>query len=341
MYGFEEHFEITPEQLLQKITQEQIIEFVLEEPFNFSLRYKSPFRPDNNPGCRFEQRADGKILFVDFAEKSLTGRTHRTCFSMVMDKHGVTLTGAIKMLCEHFGISKKITDYAEIKEVDYHKRISTPSDTVITYDKRLLTKSDIIYWSESIIKPEHLLQDNVYPIRRFNIIKTSGVIKRINVYGLAYAIDFIDRVKIYQPFRTTHKWITNCHENNIGNIDNLPYNDDKLIIQKSYKDHRVIRNLIKGSNVIWFQNEGCVPSLEILTNLTERFKEIVIFYDNDYSGIMAAMKLVDVFNSIRPDCCSMVHLPVIKDKPEYKDPSYWVKKEGRKDTLIVLKQIGL
>jgi len=344
MYGFEEYVYLTPEEVLQKVTQEQILDWVLQEtlgvPFNMSDRYISPFRTDNRPGCRFEQREDGAILFVDFGERHLSGNTHRSCFKMVQDAFSVDLQGAISLICSKFGLSTNTKDYTRVTPKDYGKPKFDNSASDIKYEKAPIQKRDKIFWSQFIITPEQLEEDNVFCAKKFSIRNRKGF-RIIPVYGLCYAIDFIDKVKIYQPYSVDYRWITNCDENCIGNIDNLPSTGKELIIKKSYKDHRVVRNLLEGTNVIWFANEGAVPSMEILVNLVQRFEKITIFFDNDKAGIRAAVKLTDIFNSIRPNCAHWICLPCWMDKPIYKDPAKLVSKEGRRDSIIQLNQIGL
>lgn len=337
MYGYQEYIEITPEQILQKITQQEIFEFVLQEPFEFSSRYCSPCRDDKKPGCRFEEREDGTIIFVDFGELASTGRTHRTCFGMVMDKFKVNLQGAIELVMQEFKLSNDLTQYEVVNRVVYEKKIQR-SDKKITFLSQPYTKANKIYWSQFLIRPQELIEDNVYATKKFFIEESGGVKKTIHTYKHGYAMDFIDAVKIYQPYSEKYKFITNCTENHIGNIDNLPQTGKELIIQKSYKDHRIVRNVIKNSNVIWFANEGCVPDMSILVSLVERFEVITIFFDNDEAGILAATKLVAIFNAIRPNCCKMVYLPTINI---YKDLGEFICKEGRIDTIKVLKQIGI
>lgn len=346
MYGYEEYIDLTPEQILQKVTQQEIIEFVLEQPFDFNNRYISPFRLDHTPGCRFEERPDGTIVFVDFGERTINpAKTHRSVFGMVIDKHKTTLTGAVRILCNHFKLSTNPNDYQKIEKIVYQKSITSSENCLIGYERRLLNKSDVWYWSQFIIKPEHLLEDNVFSASRFSI-KTQRKFKVINVYKYCYVIDFLDRVKIYQPYNEKYRWITNCNENNIGNIDNLPLSGDELIIQKAYKDHRILRNLEWGLNVIWFGNEGCIPDIAILKNLTDRFKLITIFYDNDIEGIKAAEKLLSIFNMLRLGCARMVYLPLVQRHIEVhgkylKDLGEFMQKEGKQDSITVLKQIGI
>jgi len=344
MYGYSEYTDITVEQVLQKVTQQQIFELVLGSTFDFSGRYCSPLREDTKPDCRFEERPDGTILFVDFGERLLTGKTHRTCFSMIMDYYSISLNEAIKLICGRFNLSTNSVDYPKsIHKVSYDYTIEK-QETIITYEAKYPSKSDVLYWSQFLISIDNLTEDNVFCVRSFNISNHKGK-RKINAYKNVYAIDFIDAVKIYQPYNNKYKWITNCNENHIGNIDNLPSMAEELIIQKSYKDYRVLKNL-DYSNIIWFHNEGCLPSMDILKNLTDRFKIITVFYDNDEDGVKAGEKLCTIFNSIRENCSRLVYLPRKRlHKKLYgnylKDPAEFIHREGKQDLVAILKQIGI
>lgn len=334
MYGYNHYDKILPEQVLQKVTQEEIFEFAFGHPISLDEKYQSPVREDKRPGCRFETREDGTILFIDFGDS----QHHRTCFGLVMAKFKVTLTGAISLILSEFKLSTEQTSYSAITKVSNFKEPTERTSSLIEYDRIDYGKRDVLWWSQFLIKTNELLEDHVYNTNRFYITNDRGR-RAVNIYYNCYAIDFISRVKLYQPFGGDYKFITNCDENNIGNIDNLPPFGDNLFIKKSYKDHRVLRNLMK-LNVIWFQNEGCVPSIEILRNLTERFVNIVVFYDNDEAGIKAAIKIVTILNNIRKDCAKMIHLPHFTDRRmNWKDPSEFVSKEGKQDLLTVFKQI--
>lgn len=341
MYGYEEYNDITPGQVLQKVTQEQIFEWILEQPFSVHERYKSPFRFDKKPGCRFEVRPDGTCVFVDFGERLRDQRKiYRSCFSMVMDKFKVSLNEAVNRVCTHFGIPRDLSQYKPITVATVYKvGDGGTNDTIIKFDKKAPNKADTKFWSQFLIPISEVLEDNVHPVRNFSVKNNKGF-RLISPYSNCYAMDFIDAVKLYQPYNARYKWITNCNANHIGNIDNLPATGDELIIQKSYKDHKVLRILRMGLSVIWFQNEGCVPDLAILKNLTERFKLITIFFDNDETGILAALKLCEIINKIRDGAARMVHLPQFTDR-QLKDPGAFISKEGRQDTIQVLKQIGI
>lgn len=343
MYGYADDLQVTPQQLLQKVSQEEIFELILQQPFSYSLRYTSPFRLDKRPGCRFERRPDGEIVFIDFGERNLTGRTHRSCFGMVMDRYNFTVGGATRFLCEKYGLSTNSEDYQPVAQSTFFTTEKKPSK--IFYDKKPYDKRDKQWWSNFLIKVNELEEDNVFSVKKFNIVNHKGN-RSFTPYGICYAIDFVTKIKLYQPYKIDYRFITNCDEDNIGNIDNLPPTGEQLIIQKSYKDHRVLRNLHLGLNVIWLQNEGCIPSIDILTNLVSRFKSIIIFFDSDKGGIIAARSLLAILNHIRSGCASIRQLPRKQSHVNLygkflKDPAEYINKEGKGYLIDILHKINI
>ena len=332
MYGFEEYIELTPEHILQKVSQEQIFKIVFKQEVETDLVcYRSPLRKDKNPGCWFKYY-DGTLLFIDFGDKK---RTHRSCFRMIMDKYGVDMRSAINIICNYYNLSSNPLDYKEVELEDYEYSSPTKTPLIINFTKREFTKQDKKYWSQYLIYPSQLEEDNVYSVESFSF--STG--KTIKPFGLCYAYTFPnDRVKIYQPLTNPkYKWITNCNNNVVGNIHNISDKGDLLIVSKSYKDSRVLRNLgIK--DVVWFQNEGQVPNDEINIDLINRFKEIVFFYDNDIAGIEAGNKLSNIYNSYKSNCSRAVHLPKMC---KWKDPSDFIRREGRVDLMKILKRMKL
>lgn len=333
MYGYEEYLDITPDQVLQKVTQEQIFEWLLDKPVNIFDKYYAPYREDRNPRCWFEYK-DDILLFMDFSPKTL--KSHKTCFGLVIEIYDVNLVEALELICDHFNISKSKRNYQLPKKI-YNPEFQEKVATIIKPILQDYNKKDREYWSYSLITLNNLQEDNVHSVKRFYLESKRG--KRwITPYSHCYDINFLDAHKIYQPYRPKeYKWISNCNEDHIGNINNLPSTGDILYIQKAYDDHRVLRNLFNLSNVVWFQNEGCVPSRFILENLLSRFTNIIIMFDNDESGVAASYKLTQVFNSIRANSTRFILTPI----PQYKNISDVVRKEGRKDTIKIFKNIIL
>lgn len=334
-YGYDEYIGLTPDQVLQKISQEQIFELILQQPFSYTARYKSPLREDTEAGCRFEQRPDGTILWVDFADKPI----HRTCFRMLMDRTGYSYEGVVRILCKSFSLSTNPADYPT-NGIAHRSFFEDTSRAGIDYTKRAFNKRDILYWSKFIIKPQDLLEDNVFSASRIFINNPrKEKPSSFTPIGLCYVIDFLDAVKVYQPYSSNCKWLTNCTADHIGNFDNLPPTGNTLIITKSYKDHRVFRNigLDDAYSVVWFHNEGSIPSDFLLRSLLVRFSYIIVFYDNDVQGLKAASILVGKLRELRKQGdYGGICMAYIPERLGYKDIGEFIEKEGQRDTLNLL-----
>lgn len=329
MYGYVEYFDLSPEHILQKVTQEQIFEIVFPKVYLGEVIYKSPLRTDRNPRCFFEYHND-VLLFKDFGDKN---RTHRSCFRMIMDKYNLTMREALKFICNHFDLSHSSVDYEEVI-IEDDTEIVRKTPLHIDFLSKEYTSQDKKYWSQYLIYPDQLLEDGVHSVDKLIL---NNVAKP--VYGLCYAYTFPeDKVKIYRPYAPPkYKWMTNCNNNIVGNIHNISQRGKKLIVAKAYKDSRVIRNLgIK--DVIWFQNEGQVPNDMINIDLITRYEEIVFLYDNDEPGIAAGQKLADIYNGYRNGCAKGIYLP---KECGYKDPSDFICKEGKQDLINVFKELEL
>lgn len=345
-YGYQEINLLSPEQVLQKVTALQIFGLLFKHPIRFGEKVISPFRKDKTPGAFFTQREDSTIIFVDYAEKLRGGNTHRTCFRGVMDLYNTSLQGAIIIICKEFGLSSDISDYDNVVSTNnYDYSQQDKRETEIEYVKKIPTKEDKIFWSQWLITMPQFESDNNFCVKNYTIRKYK--VSHFSPYKYCYVFDFLDKKKIFNPMgNPKYKWISNCDEDNIGNFDNLPPTGKQLIIQKSYKDHRVLRNLDMNLNVIWFQNEGCIPSIDILKNLSDRFEEIIIFYDNDLGGVTAARRLRDVFNMLRLNSSKVIYLPrtnhhLSKHGKFLKDPGEFINKEGNKELFTVIKHLDL
>ena len=342
MYGFQQYIDITPEMVLQRVKQEEIFEFVLKEPFAFGVKYCSPCREDKKPNCRFEEREDGTILFVDFGERVFGGNTHRTCFQLLMDAERVSMNRALELIVEEFKLSNDPTNYERAAPKVYKKK-EKATEVEISYEKAQFNYKDARFWNQFLITKENLEEDNVFCAASYRMKKESkGKVKITRFkahYGHLYAMDFISRVKLYQPYANPDlKWISNCDENDIGNINNIDLTGKRLIIQKAYKDYRTTRNLLNDRNIVWFQSEGCVPDLAILQNLMDRFDEIVFMYDFDNTGILASEKIANIMGTLSPKPIKRIFIP---ERCQLKNVSDLVQKEGRLDSLQILKEIGL
>lgn len=306
---------ITKKQVLERFTQEDIFGYILKDAVELDRKYCAPYRIDKNPGCFFSYYND-TLFFVDFGNF----QTHFDCFSLYSKVYSVSM----EYVYEH--IWNNVTNCHYYSGASIKTKRKTKTTNKITKIS-ILTKEwqtkEINYWKDYGITVNQLKQDKVYPIKAFMIENGSmNYSTVINNIGFAYTDFDRNHKKIYQPYNKSDKWFTNCNANDIGNINMLVESGYFLIITKSYKDCRVIRNL--GFNCIWFQNEGMCPSNDKLKNLSERFEKIFVFYDNDQTGLKASREIankISVFNKNVKD----MHLPVNFFNKGIKDASDFVK----------------
>jgi hypothetical protein len=323
---------ISKQKLLEYVTEEDIFELVFKfKPVEFEY-ITSPLRIDTNPGCWFETDiTTGKLMFRDFGR----GDRPLDCFDVVQQYFNLpnfykTLDFVKKTLLDKVGIQHDIKTYVAVSK----RKVVVKNKIKILVKTKPFTDSDRKFWQPLEITKEQLIEDKVFPISMFKMLgtKKGDITIKVNKPTYAYT-DFEDgQKKIYQPYKKKKfRFSTNCDENAVGGINKLVPYGRQLLITKSYKDYRVLKN--QGLNVVWFQNEGMIPSLKILSNLIERFDKIIVFFDNDNTGIEAANKVVNLINSQVLNKARQVHLDVELVKKDITDPADLMKQMG-KSTLI-------
>lgn len=318
---------ISKEDILKYVTEEDIFELVFGfKPVEHEY-VTSPFRIDKTAGCWFEtDMINGKLRFRDFAY----GTKPLDCFDAVQDYY--KLPNFYKTL--EF-IKAKLIDGKDIKHTIKHikptERVAVVKKEVkIFISTRDFNKRDKRYWEKYEITRQNLIDDKVFPVQKYKLLDTKRGNFISRVYDICYAYtDFnLGKKKLYRPFQKGKaKFLTNCKANDIGGINSLIPYGRQLIISKSYKDFRVLKN--QGLNVLWFQNEGMFPSKDILLNLVERFYNVIVFFDNDEPGIIAANKLTKLINSSFPRKAKSLCLPVKLLQENIKDPADLIAKKGR------------
>lgn len=309
-------------EIFERYSQEQVFELFLKEPIRLDKFYKAPYRKDNNPGCYFEYY-DDKLKFVDFANSPPS----LSCIEVGQLCLNADFTTTLDFIIKHLNGNQKVN-------IDFISENNKKSKIKLNYQMRYIERpfsiKDKEFWFDQYgISKSQLIQDKVIPILGYEALNTkTNKPYIINTYDLAYIYtDFeSNNSKIYRPHSKEHKWFTNCNQNDVGNIRNLPEKGDLLIITKSYKDCRVIRNL--GFNSIWFQNEGMFPSKSILEDLSKRFNKILVFFDNDSAGQSAMIRLQMKFTEIDTQVEILFLPPKYLEKENIKDPSDFVKKYG-------------
>jgi hypothetical protein len=327
MYKYEEPYPQSISEILELYTQEDIFKIVFNDYPDYNNVYLSPFRSDRHPNCYFEWYK-GRLLFKDYAD------VRRDCLQAIKDYYNLpTYKEVFTFIHDYFKSNKpanKVT-FNKIRE----KRISKKFYDIVTY-KRDFELRDNLYWKQYFITKEQLDEDLVFPISQFRFFSPKKQNWfNVNPIDIAYAITGFKRAKkIYRPrnYNFKSKWLTNCTENDVGNINNISKKLNYLIITKSYKDHRVIRNE-DYTNVVWFQSETMYPNDDILLDLVGSYPYIFIFYDNDEAGRKGSDKLKNHILKLLPSKNIQLIFSPFKI---FKDPASIVSNKGKFELQQIL-----
>lgn len=319
--------------ILDLVTQEQIFSLVfgfLPEDFQYTT---SPFRNDKTPKCWFQYHINGVLYFIDFASGS--HRRHSDCFNVVQDffqfNNFYTTLEFIYM---------KLIDGKDIRvKTGMKKIIQTIEKKAVRLliEPRDYNNKDVHFWKSYGITIPQLIEDKVFAISAFHALNTKKGNISSKCYDLAYAdTNFSEgRKKIYFPHRASkNRFITTCKREDIGGISSLAPFGRQLIITKSYKDFRVLKN--QGKNVIYLQNEGMFP-LKRLLIIVKSWKEVIIFFDNDSQGMCSAEALAGLINAEYLGKAKPLWLPETLYNDGITDPSDLHAKRGQNELLNFLK----
>ena len=313
---------ISKESILDLVTQEQIFELVfnfIPQEFDYVV---SPLRYDRTPGCWFTYHTNGVLYFIDFAHT----RTHSDCFNIVQDffqfpNFYLTLEYIHKTLIQGKMELKPVINKEETKKIVKEK-------VKLLIEARQFNPADVKFWSQYGIRKKHLVEDRVFAVQKLFALNTKSGSHIIDCKDIAYSYnDFSEaRKKVYFPMREGRKrFLTNCTKNDVGGINSLVSYGKELIIAKSYKDYRVLKN--NGKNVVWFQNEGMIPNDSILNLLVRHFNSIIVWFDNDQPGIIASEKVKNYINTLVPGKAKNLWLPERSLEVGIKDPSDCIAKD--------------
>jgi len=302
---------ISEQELLKVFSQEQIFELV----FNFKpyqgQRVTSPIREDNNPNCFFRWYKD-RLYFIDFGSQIFIDNKIKTafnCFEIVQYFYN------LKSYFHTLLFIKNRLDNIQL-EFFFPAKNENNNTSSIFIETRPFDIRDKNFWSKYQISSNNLIEDNVKAVSKFTISNKKGINTNI-VQGLCYAYtDFEDnRLKLYRPFNKRLRFLSTCTKNDIGGIKNINYQKNYILITKSYKDYRVLKN--QNTNVIWFQNEGMFPNKEILQTILNPFNQVFIFFDNDRQGNIASLRLKEYINSFLNTPTNTLQLTHSKDPAEF------------------------
>ncbi len=325
MYTTKTYKEVSRRNILERITPIQIFEFYISGYEREDKPFCSEIRKDKKPSCSIITRPGGDALYTDFGTSE-----YFDCFKYIQAKFGVTFYETLNIINNDFklGLNGKNPVKASPLLIGHYEKAKTErhrrNTTIQIKTRNWNAGVDKIYWSQYQISCEILNEYNVIPISHLWL---NGTLIKVpnNKPSYAYYLGK-GKYKILSPYSDDgHKWVSNVDKSYFQGYDQLPWVGETLIITKSLKDVMVLASF--GIPAIAPQNENTEITVEFMGGLRKRFKNIVIFYDNDEAGITGSNKLVNEH--------SLPSIKVPLDSGE-KDISDYSKAYGKENTSLLL-----
>jgi len=306
-------------ELFQHISQEQIFEKYFGS-FTIGTCYKSVFRKDNNPSTGFYYSRTGVLYYNDLAKK-----LKWNAISFVAELYHTDYKEAIRIIAKDNNITSR-----PAKQI-FEKSTPKPVDTIIQFEPDVWTAEHLNFWSDYCTEREEALikvleKEKIYPVKKLFINKIKRTVESIT-FAFVETIRKKDYLQIYAPF-STDKWKTNIPGNIIYNIDKLRPKHKNLIITKSKKDLLVLKEVFKNTaDVVATRNESERTVLPYINEFKKVYDTIIIFWDNDETGVEECTKL-------NKQGLGYVNIP---KNMGVKDPSDYVKKYSYEQLTNYLK----
>ncbi|WP_024773009.1 toprim domain-containing protein [Aquimarina macrocephali] len=272
---------VTKENILNKIELQDAFNYYLQPYHNKGIlkqgkHISNPFlaKKQKTPSFNIYESDPGKWRFKDFA----TG-DEGSIFDLVMRLKQCDFKEALLMINDDFNLNLS----CDTPKTDFEIQL-----------KEQWNDHDLQYWLPYGITAPTLKHFRVYVVENYCRFNTQG--KRISfnsspqnpMYGYKISSDCY---KIYCPLSTRFRfaWLGNKPEAYIFGYKQLPKTGNRVFITGGEKD--VLSLYARNEPAICFNSETANPPPKIIDNLKARFKEVIVLYDIDHTGISQSIKL--------------------------------------------------
>lgn len=298
---------------------------------SFPCSISSPLRDDDrNPSFSLIEKEDGTVIWKDFGTGDVGNAT-----SLMAKLWNVTYSEALLKIKMDTGYT--IPRVSLVRR--YKGKVHVTSNSSIKVHIREWKDWDREYWNSYGITEKFARWCNVYPISHAFFTKKDKdgtehtVCIPMDKYAYAYFEwkDGNQSVKLYQPYSKTMKWLSK-HDASVWDLWKQAFrwadmnSNETLVITSSRKDAMCIwENLAVPAMSL--QGEGYLPKPQVMNQVLEKFKNVYLWYDNDFShkednpGQDNAKKLIELYPTLHNIC--------IPDEFQCKDPSDLVKEWGK------------
>jgi len=283
------HKQLTTENILSLIDGQTLFNKYLQ-PFHKHNYLKSGVNISNpflnqiqkTPSFNYYQSSNGNCVYNDFATDD-----NGDIFSLVMKLNNCDFKQSLELINTDFSLGL------------------IPLSKTYAITHKSFSESDLNYWEQYQINHKTLVKYNVSAINNYTNHTKEGkeytITSKPNDPIFTYEINKDKCYKLYRPLspekRYKFLWLGSKPNDFIFGYEQLPENGNSVYIVGGEKD--VLTMSAQGFDAISMNSETTLPSLDLINELKDRFKKVIILYDIDDTGINQSIKICDRYNLSR------------------------------------------
>ena len=277
---------ITKDFILSKVNQESIMQHYTGLDVSSKKLMLSPFRVDNHFTVSFYKSKSDILYLHDFATNE-----HINCFQAVMKKFECNYYEALNIIAKDFNLIEGENN-VKVKPLSVRPLKETQS-TKIQVQVKNYSNKELEWWKQFGISVKTLKKFHVFSIEN---VFLNGELKftsseQCPVYGYYFGKDKngIEKWKIYFPLKENYRFLNNLSKKVLQGYHQLPKTGDLLVITKSMKDLMAMYEF--GISAVSPNSETLFIDDKKLEEFKQRFKHILVIYDNDRAGLYNMAKI--------------------------------------------------
>ena len=272
---------ITKDFILSKVNQESIMQHYTGLDVSSKKLMLSPFRVDNHFTVSFYKSKSNILYLHDFATNE-----HINCFQAVMKKFGVNYYEALDIIAKDFNLVEGENNNTEVQPTIVAPLKETKS-SVIQVQIKDYSDEELEWWKQFGISKKTLKKFHVYSLEHIFINNELSFTSsnKCPIYGYYFGKDknSVEKWKIYFPLKQEYRFLNNLSKKVLQGYHQLPKTGDLLVITKSMKDLMAMYEF--GIPAVSPNSETLFVDDKKLEEFKQRFKHILVIYDNDKPGL--------------------------------------------------------
>lgn len=268
----------------------QVFTNVMGKTFSNGKSILSPLREEKNPSFSiFKDDKSAEYLFKDFG----SGESG-DCIKFLMLMKNIEFKDAIVLLQQDFNCIITDDTHSQATLINRTTPATKSMESSKPYelkDRIKFNQQEADYFKQYKIKPDILKKFNVFALDSYTLPNGTNINRKENELIFCYKNE--GWVKIYKPNQKYRfQYLGNKPPDFIFGYNELPVSGDLLILTGGEKDVLTLSSL--GYNAISLNSETASFPKSKIDELKNRFKEIIVLYDIDETGLKASENLCKV-----------------------------------------------